>query len=89
MIRIVCPSCGESRRERLSGERRDGEIFIACQTCGHVWQRHPDDCPQCGKRSLVPVRKPLIQRVRGTQQSIIGFRIAKDCTSCGWSSEDS
>jgi len=28
------------------------------------------------------------EKARGTQQSIIGFRIAKDCTSCGWASEE-
>ena len=88
MIRIVCPNCGESEREQLKAERRDGEIFISCLTCGHDWQRHPDDCPQCGKRTLVPVRKPLFEKARGTQQSIIGYRIAKDCTACGWASEE-
>lgn len=52
-----------------------------------VWQRHPDDCPRCGRRVLTSVRKPLIEKARGTQQSIIGYRIAKECSSCGWTSE--
>jgi hypothetical protein len=34
------------------------------------------------------VRKPLYQKARGTQQSIIGFRIAKQCSNCGWISEE-
>jgi hypothetical protein len=29
-----------------------------------------------------------MQKARGTQQSIIGYRIVKECWSCGWS-EDS
>lgn len=88
MIRIVCPSCGESQREQLKAERQGKDaIFIACLTCGHVWQRHPDDCPSCGKRTLTSVRKPLIEKARGTQQSIIGYRIAKECAACRWVSE--
>jgi hypothetical protein len=63
------------------------EISIACLTCGHRWQRNPDDCPQCGKSNLLPVRKPLFEKARGTQQSIIGYRIAKECSSCDWVSE--
>jgi uncharacterized Zn finger protein len=87
VIRIVCPSCGEAAREQLKADRQGQQIFITCLTCGHVWQRHPDDCPQCGMRSLTSVRKPLIEKARGTQQSIIGYRIAKECSSCGWVSE--
>lgn len=86
VIRILCPQCGESDRSRLKADRRPEGIFISCGSCGHDWERHPDDCPECGKRT-VDVRRPLIQKARGTQQSIIGYRIAKDCTACGWSSE--
>lgn len=88
MIRIVCPECGESSREQLKAERQGEEISIACLSCGHTWQRNPDDCPQCGKSTLLPVRKPLFEKARGTQQSIIGYRIAKECSACGWVSEE-
>lgn len=33
------------------------------------------------------VRMPLLQKARGTQQSIIGYRSAQKCPACGWASE--
>jgi len=78
---IHCPACGA--RKDLTG-RRDGEaIHVTCGRCGNAWTRYPDSCAQCGERSLVPVRVPLMQKARGTQQSIIGYGIAHRCTACG------
>lgn len=86
-IPIACPNCRE--KSNLRAERRDGKPHITCLACGHDWTRSPYDCGQCGKQeALLPVRKPLYQKARGTQQSIIGFRIAKECSSCGWVSEE-
>lgn len=84
-IDIHCPECEE--RERLKGEREDGRVFITCEACGHRWERHSDRCPDCGKRSLVPMRVPVLQKARGTQQSIIGYRMGKQCNSCNWASD--
>ena len=85
-IQIQCPECGESERARLRA-RRDGErIFLTCESCDTSWERHPDACPECGERGLVPKRMPLFQKARGTQQSIIGYYMAKHCGKCGWSS---
>lgn len=84
-IEIRCPQCGEG--ERLKGERTGRQIFVTCQACDHRWERHSDQCPSCGKRSLIPRRIPLLQKARGTQQSIIGYRMGRDCRSCGWSSD--
>lgn len=84
-IDISCPNCDE--REHLKGEREDGRIFITCGACGHRWERHTDACPRCGSRSLVPKRIPVLQKARGTQQSIIGYRMGKECNSCDWASE--
>jgi ssDNA-binding Zn-finger/Zn-ribbon topoisomerase 1 len=83
-IEIRCPECGEA--ERLKPRREGERIFIGCEACGHRWERHTDRCPRCGRRSLAPRRLPLLQKARGTQQSIIGYRMGKDCTACGWSS---
>jgi uncharacterized Zn finger protein len=83
-IEIQCPECGEG--EHLKPNREGERIFITCEACGNRWERHTDRCPQCGNRSLVPRRLPLLQKARGTQQSIIGYRTGKDCTACGWSS---
>jgi len=85
-IGVVCPRCGE--REKHRAERVEGKPRITCLSCGHEWTRDPYDCPECGRRALRPRRKPLYQRARGTQQSIIGFRIAKECGNCGWVSEE-
>lgn len=86
-IEIRCPECGESDRSNLKARREDGAIHIACGSCGKVWERHPDACPSCGERRLVPQRLPLYQKSRGTQQSIIGYRTGKVCNSCNWVSE--
>ena len=86
-IPIACPSCEEKSNHRA--RRVDGTPRITCLSCGHEWTRSPYDCGKCGKQgALIPERKPLYQKARGTQQSIIGFRIAKRCSNCGWVSED-
>jgi ribosomal protein L37E len=86
-MEIACPSCAET--ERLSGETRDDVIWITCATCGTAWARDPDVCADCGARSIADRREPLYQKARGTQQSIIGYRIVKECWSCGWAEEPS
>lgn len=78
---IACARCGEE--ERLRGERRDETIVVRCEACGNEWVRDREVCPGCGTRSLSDQREPLIQKARGTQQSIIGYRIVKECYSCG------
>ena len=84
MTEIACPECGE--RERLRGEREGEAITVRCEACDHVWRRDRDLCPGCGRRSVADRREPLIQKARGTQQSIIGYRIVHECWSCGWTS---
>jgi uncharacterized Zn finger protein len=77
----VCPSCGET--EKLRGTRKDGSILLRCETCGHRWKRDLAACPRCGSHLVVDRREPLMQKARGTQQSIVGFRIVRECSSCG------
>lgn len=79
---LVCPECGEE--EELRGEPRGGLIWIQCERCSHEWPRDRDVCPRCGRRSLADQREPLIQKARGTQQSIIGYRIVEECWACGY-----
>jgi len=81
MDEIRCPACGEV--DRLRGTRDGDGIKIECQACGHAWKRDPDVCPACGRRSMTDRRVPLIQKARGTQQSIIAYRIARECAHCG------
>jgi primosomal protein N' len=80
-MKIECPQCGAG--EGLRGERHDEGIRITCGSCGHVWMRFPDGCPECGERALASVRAPLYQKARGTQQSIIAYRIVQECQACG------
>ena len=80
-LSLVCPSCGES--EQLRGTRQEDSILVRCEACGHTWKRDPEACPQCGSRTVVDRREPLMQKARGTQQSIVGYRIVKECGSCG------
>ncbi len=79
---VVCPACGES--ERLRGERSGETISIRCEACGNEWVREQDVCPRCGRRTISDRREPLFQKARGTQQSIIGYRIVKECYGCGY-----
>lgn len=78
---IHCRSCGE--RKALKGEREGDAIRIACRSCGNVWVRYQDSCAACGVRALSAIRVPLLQKARGTQQSIIGYGIAYRCSGCG------
>ena len=83
-LQIECPRCSESHR--LKGEQHDGVIWVTCGGCGHRWPRDPDICPNCRSRSIADRREPLFQKARGTQQSIIGYRIVYECWSCGYRS---
>jgi Zn ribbon nucleic-acid-binding protein len=83
-MQIACPECGAS--ENLRGQERDGVIWIDCSACGHNWPRNRNLCPRCGQTSIADVREPLYQKARGTQQSIIGYRIVQECWRCGYRS---
>jgi predicted RNA-binding Zn-ribbon protein involved in translation (DUF1610 family) len=74
-----CPNCGEAKR--LQGARRDEVVEIRCLACDHEWVHDPWGCPTCAGR-MHPERRPLLQKARGTQQSIIGYRIEKVCPRC-------
>jgi DNA-directed RNA polymerase subunit RPC12/RpoP len=79
---IHCRACG-ARTPHLKGDRRPGLIHMTCKSCGNQWDRYPDSCCACGVRALVAIRVPLLQKARGTQQSIIGYATAYECTRCG------
>jgi len=79
---VACPECGEE--EALRGERRDGVIWVTCERCSHKWPRDLDVCPKCGGRTMTDRREPLYQKARGTQQSIVGYRIVHECSACGY-----
>jgi ribosomal protein L37E len=83
-VQIACPRCGAT--EGLRGQQLDGVIWIDCGGCGHRWPRNTDICPSCGASSMADVREPLYQKARGTQQSIIGYRIVHECWTCGYRS---
>jgi len=77
--KFECPGCGKSKH--LKGEREADLVRINCGACGHHWVHDPWACPTCGEK-MHPARKPLLQKARGTQQSIIGYRIEKVCAGC-------
>jgi Zn ribbon nucleic-acid-binding protein len=86
MVSIACPECGAT--EGLRGERHEGVIWIDCSACGHRWPRNPDVCPRCGGTTIADMREPLFQKARGTQQSIVGYRIVQECWKCGYRSAE-
>lgn len=83
---IACPSCGQEDRSRMKPRREGRVLHVRCLECGCEWEHHTDTCPECGEQALVPVRMPLLQKARGTQQSIIGYWTAQRCQACGWAS---
>lgn len=79
-MRITCPSCGG---RKLKGERdEDTEVIhVVCLACGHAWTHDPWACPRCGEQ-MHAVRRPLLEKARGTQQSIIGYNTVRLCPRC-------
>jgi Zn ribbon nucleic-acid-binding protein len=78
-MRFACPPCGATRE--LRGEREGAVVHLSCGSCGHEWTHDPYPCPTCGGR-VGDVRKPLLRKARGTQQSIIGYRTEKESPRC-------
>jgi hypothetical protein len=79
MVLIRCPRCNETKA--LRGRRGNDGIVVTCQSCGHEWLRDPDRCPTCGG-DLHAFRVPLLQKARGTQQSVLGYNVQKRCLTC-------
>lgn len=79
VVSFECPSCGE--RKQLRGKRDGDVVHVTCQACKHQWTHDPWRCSRCGG-SLEAVRRPLLQKARGTQQSIIGYSMLKHCPQC-------
>jgi ssDNA-binding Zn-finger/Zn-ribbon topoisomerase 1 len=79
---VSCPSCGAS--SGLKGKRDGDDIRVTCTACRHSWLRNPDRCPRCGEPAMAPVRAPLYEKARGVQQSIVAYRVIKQCTDCGF-----
>ena len=78
---IHCFSCGE--RKQLRGTRTENGVRLRCQACGQEWQRRPELCDACGAERVSAIRLPLIQKARGAQQSIVGYRTVRECAACG------
>lgn len=66
----------------MRGIRRGAAILLRCEVCGEEWLRDPDVCPRCGGRTMTDRREPLVQKARGTQQSIVGYWIVRECYAC-------
>jgi hypothetical protein len=77
-MKLACPSCGSGK---LRG-RPDGEVVhVTCKEGEHRWTHDPWACPTCG-RQMYAARRPLLEKARGTQQSIVGYVTDKVCTHC-------
>lgn len=81
MSLIECPNCATD--EQLSGERQGAVIVVACGRCGITWERPAaPHCDRCGSTDVVAYPVPLIERSRGTQQSITAMHIETMCRVC-------
>lgn len=77
---LRCAACGET--EALHGKKQGDEIEVTCERCGATWTRKPGAvCERCGG-ALEAQKEPIVERVRGTQMSLQGFRIVYRCPSC-------
>lgn len=81
-MEIDCPSCGTD--EHLDGERGDDDIIhITCRACGAEWDRDPNPtCPTCGNHDVRGVPQVIVDKARGTQLSVTGFRMVYLCPDC-------
>jgi len=79
-MRITCPSCGG---RKLKGERDEQTevIEVRCLECDHEWLHDPWRCARCGEE-MHAVRRPLLEKARGTQQSILGYNTVRLCPRC-------
>lgn len=78
---ISCPLCGEA--EDLSGTRSDDVIAVTCHGCGESWTRPlAPTCPTCGGDDLQTVPIAIVEKGRGTQLSVVGYRMTQLCWSC-------
>lgn len=78
---VRCPACGEE--ERVEGSREGELIRLACEACGHTWERDPRPrCPHCGTDDLRRVPKAVMGKARGEQRSIVGTVTVHLCPDC-------
>lgn len=78
---ISCPSCAGRKLKGRRDQPRAELVQVHCQDCGHAWTHDPWACPGCGGQ-LHAERRPLLEKARGTQQSIIGYRTVRVCPAC-------
>ncbi len=78
---IECPECVTD--EYLNGVRRGDVIVVACEACGLSWERPAaPHCDRCESTDVVAYPVPLIERSRGSQQSITAMHIETLCRVC-------
>lgn len=80
-----CPRCGE--QELLRGEPVEGDDDarrIRYEACDASWIHDRHICPDCDSRLVYDERRPIYQKARGVQQSLIGQATVQVCGDCGW-----
>ena len=76
----ACPSCGET--ESLRGTAVDGDIAVACQTCGATWMRGALTCKSCGGEEILGRPQAMSRNPRGNQLAFVGWREVPLCRTC-------
>lgn len=78
---IVCPRCGTD--EHLRGERDGDVVHTTCDACELSWDRDlRPRCKTCGSEDVRGVPKPIVQKARGSQLSIIASTVVYLCPRC-------
>lgn len=81
MDELTCDDCGTD--DHLRGERDGDVIHITCDGCGATWDRPLTPvCPTCGDEDMYVDKRPVIDKSRGTQLSIVGMNKVYLCRRC-------
>jgi hypothetical protein len=78
---LTCRTCGTD--DHLRGEAEGEQIRIHCDGCGATWFRNSTPrCDRCGSEDMLLEKRPVIDKSRGSQLSIVGYTDLVLCKTC-------
>ncbi len=78
---LTCAACGTD--DHLRGVPEGEQIRIHCDGCGASWIRDSTPrCEKCGGEDMALEKRPVIEKARGSQLSIVGYTDVALCKKC-------